>query len=161
MAWLRVGDRPLPEIIMARGMTPYGFTIFDIIATVISKPTHYSKCVLCYFGHVCTTDYIDVIMSPMASQITSITIVYSTAYFRRSSNKTSKLSVTGLCAGNSPVTGEFPAQRASNAENVSIWWRHHVSYLQQLFACRAGCDLSMKRVWSLAYRMIQRLCWII
>ena len=21
--------------------------------------------------------------------------------------------------------GEFPAQRASNAENVSIWWRHH------------------------------------
>ena len=22
-------------------------------------------------------------------------------------------------------TGEFPAQRASNAENVSIWWRHH------------------------------------
>ena len=22
--------------------------------------------------------------------------------------------------------GEFPAQRASNAENVSIWWRHHV-----------------------------------
>ena len=23
------------------------------------------------------------------------------------------------------VTGEFPAQRASNAENVSIWWRHH------------------------------------
>ena len=27
--------------------------------------------------------------------------------------------------GNSPVTGEFSAQRASNAENVSIWWRHH------------------------------------
>ena len=24
------------------------------------------------------------------------------------------------------MTGEFPAQRASNAENVSIWWRHHV-----------------------------------
>ena len=29
------------------------------------------------------------------------------------------------CAGNSPATGEFPAQMASNAENVSIWWRHH------------------------------------
>ena len=26
---------------------------------------------------------------------------------------------------NSPVTGEFPTQRASNAENISIWWRHH------------------------------------
>ena len=44
---------------------------------------------------------------------------------RRRSKKTSKLRVTGLCEGNSPVTGEFPAQRASNAENVSIWWRHH------------------------------------
>ena len=45
--------------------------------------------------------------------------------FKRRSKKTSKLRVTGLCAGNSPGTGEFPAQRASNAENVSIWWRHH------------------------------------
>ena len=48
--------------------------------------------------------------------------------FRRRSKKTSKLRVTGLCAGNSPVTGEFPAQRASNAENVSTWWRHHVIF---------------------------------
>ena len=47
--------------------------------------------------------------------------------FRRKSKKTSKLRVTGLCAGNSPGTGEFPAQMASYAENVSIWWRHHVS----------------------------------
>ena len=46
--------------------------------------------------------------------------------FGRRSNKTSKLRVTGLCVGNSPMTGEFPAQMASNAENVSIWWRHHV-----------------------------------
>ena len=43
--------------------------------------------------------------------------------FRRRSKKTSKLCVTGLYAGNSPVTGEFPAQMASNAENVSIRWR--------------------------------------
>ena len=45
--------------------------------------------------------------------------------FRRRSKKTSKLRVIGLCEGNSPVTGEFPAQRASNAENASIWCRHH------------------------------------
>ena len=45
--------------------------------------------------------------------------------FGRRSKKTSKLRVTGLCTGNSPGTGEFPAQMASNAENVSIWWRHH------------------------------------
>ena len=47
-------------------------------------------------------------------------------FFRRRSRKTSKLRVTGLCAGISPGTGEFPTQMASNAENVSIWWRHHV-----------------------------------
>ena len=46
--------------------------------------------------------------------------------FRRRSKTTSKLCVTGLCAGNSPGTGEFPAQMASNTGNVYIWWRHHV-----------------------------------
>ena len=45
--------------------------------------------------------------------------------FRRRSKKTPKLRVTGLCMGNSPGTGEFPAQMASYAEKVSIWWRHH------------------------------------
>ena len=45
--------------------------------------------------------------------------------FRRRSKKTSKLRFTGLCERNSPGTDEFPAQMASNAENVSIWWRHH------------------------------------
>ena len=45
--------------------------------------------------------------------------------FRRKSKKTSKLLVTGLCVDNPPVTGGYPSQRASNAENVSIWWRHH------------------------------------
>ena len=36
--------------------------------------------------------------------------------FRHRSKKTSKLRVTGLCEGNSPVIGEFPSQRASNME---------------------------------------------
>ena len=47
--------------------------------------------------------------------------------FRHRSKETAKLRVTGLCVGTSPVTGEFPAQIASNAEYVSIWWRHHES----------------------------------
>ena len=59
--------------------------------------------------------------------------------FGRRSKKTSKLRVTGLCAGNSPVTGEFPAQRASNAENVFIWWRHHAWCLSSLAAQDWGC----------------------
>ena len=72
-----------------------------------------------------SSHYNNVIMRAIASQITSLTIVYSTVYSSRRSKKTSMLRVTGLCVGNSPGTGEFPAQIASYAENVSIWWRHH------------------------------------
>ena len=46
---------------------------------------------------------------------------------RSRSKKTSKFRVTGICKGNLPVTDEFPAQMASNAEKVSIRWRHHVN----------------------------------
>ena len=49
--------------------------------------------------------------------------------FRRRSKKTSKVRVTGLCEGNSPMTGAFPAQMTSNAENVSIWWPRHATLL--------------------------------
>ena len=69
--------------------------------------------------------YNDVIIGAIVSQITSLTIVYSIVYSDADKKKTSKLRVTGLCEGNSPGTGEFPAQMASYAENVSIWWRHH------------------------------------
>ena len=66
-------------------------------------------------------------MGLMVSQITSLTIVISTVYSgtnqrqHQSSASLAFVPVTEI----SPVTGEFPAQRASNAENVSIWWRHH------------------------------------
>ena len=71
--------------------------------------------------------YGDVILGATASQTPSLTIVYPNVYSGADQKKTSKLRVTGFWAGNSPVTSEFPAQRASNAENVVIWWRHHES----------------------------------
>ena len=37
--------------------------------------------------------------------------------------KISKLYITIICEGNLPVA-VVPSHRASNAENVSIWWRH-------------------------------------
>ena len=67
-------------------------------------------------------------MGAIASQMTSLTIVFLNRLFD-TDKKTPKLRVTGLCAGNSPEAGEFPAQMASNAENVSIWWRHHDTYV--------------------------------
>ena len=63
-------------------------------------------------------------MGAIASQITSLTIVYSILYSDAGQRK-NQSSASHLCAGNSPGTGEFLAQMASYAENVSIWWRHH------------------------------------
>ena len=73
--------------------------------------------------------------------------------FRRRSKKTSKLRVTGLFAGNSPMTCEFPAQRASNAEHVSIWWRHQgymFWVIESLILCK-----NLWRVLSSSARCIQ------
>ena len=64
-------------------------------------------------------------MGAMSPQLTSLTAVYSTVYSGADQRKQQKPRTIGFCAGNSPVTGEFPAQMASNAKNVSIWWRHH------------------------------------
>ena len=64
-------------------------------------------------------------MGSMASQITSVTIVYSTVYSGADENQ---FRVTGFSEANSLVAGEFPSQRSSNTENVSIWWRHHDLY---------------------------------
>ena len=68
--------------------------------------------------------YSDVIIGTMMSEITSLMFIYSTVYSGWEFKETSKLRVTGLCAGNSPVTGEFRAQMTSNAENVAIWYIH-------------------------------------
>ena len=47
--------------------------------------------------------------------------------FKHTPKKTSKLCITGLSKGNSQVSGWFPLQRASNAENDFISWCHHLS----------------------------------
>ena len=56
--------------------------------------------------------------------ITGVSIVYQ-PFVQTQIKENAKLRVTGIREGNSPMTGEFPAQRSSNAENVSIWWRHY------------------------------------
>ena len=65
--------------------------------------------------------YNDVIMGAMASQITSLTIFLFNRFFSRRSKENIKAPLPG--------TGEFHAQMASNAGNVSIWWRHHGQWM--------------------------------
>ena len=63
-------------------------------------------------------------MTMVASKITSLTAVYSIVY-SDADQKNIKAPRHWLLCGEFTGTGEFPAQGASNAENVSIWWRHH------------------------------------
>ena len=78
---------------------------------------------------------------------------------RRRSKKTSKLRVTGLCAGKSPGTGEFSAQMASNAQNVSIWWRHHELAWILSWVCLINLGYRKPFTWSRRGDNIQNCCW--
>ena len=79
--------------------------------------------------------------------------------FRRWSKETTRFRVTGLCQGNSPVTSEFPAQEASDAENASIWWRHLVNRFLGVITIdfcwsRVGGQISFK-VWLNTVKMMK------
>ena len=63
-------------------------------------------------------------MTTVACQITSLTVVYSIFIHAQIKESIKAPPHWPLC-GEFTGTGEFPAQRVSNAENVSIWWRHH------------------------------------
>ena len=106
-------------------------------------------------------------MSPMASQITSLTIVYSTVYSgadqRKHQSSASLVFVRGI----------HWWQRASNAENVSIWWRHndniHIlrpSYIYYPLCCSGYrwfwltfCQVTI--VFTRSIRTRYDICWLI
>ena len=83
---------------------------------------------LCMSYHGYKLHYGDVIMGAIASQITSLTIVYSTVYSDADQRKHQSSASLAFVVGNSPGTGEFPAQMASNVENVSICFHGHHTF---------------------------------
>ena len=88
-------------------------------------------------------------MGAMAAQISSLTIVYF-RIFRHRSKKTSKLRVTGLCAGNSPLTGAFLTPRASNAEIFPF------DDVIMYFSDRSMHEYTLNRLWRLS---VNRKLW--
>ena len=93
--------------------------------------------------------YSDIIMKSPASRLVA-----------QPSTKTPKLPVTGLCEGRWPVG--FPHKRPSNAENVSIWWRPHVSlsptrhYTDVIMTTMASRISSLTVVYSFIYHLFRR-----
>ena len=99
-------------------------------------------------------------MGAMASQITSLTIVYLTVYSGADQRKHQS---SASLARNSQVTGEFPAQRASNAEMfpfddvIMIWSYANVEYLIWLTEATWRMYASVKRPSLIQIRLAYRL----
>ena len=87
------------------------------------------KLAVCVQGH--NSDFI---MGAMASQFTSLIIVYSNVYSGADRRKHQSSSSLAFVQGIHRWPGKFPAQMDSYAENVFIWWRHH----EHGFSCVKG-----------------------
>ena len=113
--------------------------MYSVISSLITTPSKYIRAWMNNYIHCFALDviihpypkfingltnhnpqhYNNTTMGTMVSQINSLTIVYSTV-MQAQIKENIKLRVTGLCVGNSPFTGEFPAQMASNAGSISF-----------------------------------------
>ena len=115
--------RPLGRLIFNMGIAIPGKTVFLIETAPWSPPC---------LG--CSCHYNDVTMRAMASQVTSLTIVYSNVYSgtdqRKHQSSTSLAFVRGIHRWpvNSPHKGPV------TCKNVSIRWRHHVPPLLNTLA---------------------------
>ena len=85
-------------------------------------------------------------MGAIAFRITSLTIVYSIVYSDADQRKHQSSASLAYVRGNSPGTGEFPAQMAWYAENVSIWRRHYVIYHFSLVIRISSITADMSRI---------------
>ena len=85
------------------------------------KEMEHDICMFRFCGDCDVTEmhYNDVIMGAIASQITSLTIVYSIVYSDADQRKHQSSASLAF------VRGIHRRPGASNTENVSIWWRHH------------------------------------
>ena len=98
-------------------------------------------------------------MGTIASQITSLTIVYWTVYSGADQSKhqsSASLAFVWEFTG----TGEFPAQMASNAENIPIWWRHHGCSpgISAVSASKVILGVMGKYIYSLPIVILQLHC---
>ena len=104
-----------------------------MIPTTIHFLSHNAICFI-------TFHYNDVIMRAMASQITSISIVCS-----------------NICSGIDQRKCQS-SQRASNAENVFIWWHHHAS-ISEWFCFKYLFDIP---IWKLMiYHFFLHYIWLV
>ena len=79
-----------------------------------------------YWAWWSTVYYSDVIMSAVASQITSVLTVCSIVCSGTDQRKHQSSTSLVFVGGNHQWLVNYLPKRASNTENVSLWWRYHV-----------------------------------
>ena len=101
--------------------------------------------------------YNDVMMSALTSQIQKHLDCLLNHLFRRRSNDTSKLRVTGLCEGSPQVTGGIPSQKACKTENVFLPSNliHCLSNALEAKFCTQYLRLPIRYVLAYRYHYIQ------
>ena len=107
--------RPRLDLSGTPGLRPIGLSPGSWQTSLgLGSMSRYSAQIL-----ICISHYSDVIMSGMASQINSVSIVYSTVCSGADQRKHQSSASLAF------VRGIHRWQRTSNAENVSIWWRRY------------------------------------
>ena len=98
---------------------------FDDVIMMVGDIKGFALEKVCVF-QVTMFYYSDVIMSAMASQIAGVSIVCSTLCSGADQQKHQSSTSLDFVWGNHRWPVDSPNKGASNAEMVSIWWRHHV-----------------------------------
>ena len=108
-----------------------GYTILDVLSILHSSWNSHCKfentmkriarVIVNRFSAIAlVTQYSDVIMGAMASQITGVSITYSTVCSAADQRKHQSSASLAPCGDR-----WIPRTRGQNMENVSIWWRHY------------------------------------
>ena len=133
MAWHQPGDKPLPEPMMVSSLTHICVTRPQWVNGWMLVTYPYSPGLLLWhwYNRAISHHYSDVIVSAMASQIPSISIVCLTVFQAEIKENIKALPHWPLW-GESTGDRWIPSQRASDAENVSMFYLRyqlHICYL--------------------------------
>ena len=124
----------------------------------------YQKAHLIFSHHICVCcrHYNDVIMSLILRLKSPASRMFTQPVCSDVDQRKHQSSASLAFVGNSPRTGEFPTQRAINAENVSIWWRNHVILARETLAHSLQTfhyRISISRYTHLCDPLIQHITW--
>ena len=97
---------------------------------------------------VSQTNYCEVIMGTMASQMTSLMIIYSTVHLGADQRKHQS---------SASLAFEWPAQMASCAKNVYIWWWHHALAASKLVEANIKGTINAPHHWPFVMGIHQLL----